>query len=103
MYRLEYLPTAKQDMVKIAQYISHELSNPTAAERLASEMIEAAEKLTDFPYSHAVYHPIRSLQQEYRSILVKNYLMFYYVNEVQKLITIAQVIYARRDYDKLLD
>lgn len=103
MYRLEYLPIAKQDMIEIARYISHELSNPIAAEKLADDMVEAAEKLIDFPYACSAYYPIRPLQQEYRHLLVKNYLMFYYVNEAQKQITIARVIYARRDYEKLLD
>ena len=103
MYRLEYLPIAKQDMMEIVWYISHKLPNPAAAQRLADEMIEAAEKLTNFPYSNSVYHPIRPLRQEYRRMLVQNYLMFYYVNEAQKLITIARVIYARRDYENLLD
>ena len=103
MYKLEYLPVAKQDMVDIVRYISHNLSNPTAAQRLADKIIEAAEGLTDFPYAHPTYHPIRPLQQEYRSLLVKNYLIFYCVDEVQKLITITRVIYARRDNEQLLD
>jgi len=59
MYRLEYLPQATQDMIDIVRYISRELSNPTAAGKLAAEMIEAAEKLTDFPYRNRVYQPIR--------------------------------------------
>ena len=103
MYSLEYLPIAKQDMIDIAWYISHKLSNPIAAERLANEMVEAAEKLTDFPYAYSAYHPIRPLQQEYRRIPVQNYLMFYYVDEAQKRITIARVIYTRRDYENQLD
>ena len=42
MYKLEFLPVAQRDMVEIVQYISRELSNPTAAERLAEELISAA-------------------------------------------------------------
>lgn len=103
MYRLEYLPIAKQDMMDMVRYISHELSNPAAAERLASEVIQAAERLVDLPHSHPVFNPIRPLQQEYRRLLVQNYLMLYSVDERQKLITVARVIYARRDYEKLLD
>ena len=43
------------------------------------------------------------VQKEYRRLLVQNYLIFYCVDEVQKLITITRVIYARRDSEKLLD
>ena len=103
MYRLEYLPIAKQDMMDIVRYISYELSNPVAAERLANEMIKTAETLVDFPYAYSTYHPIRLLRQEYHCLLVQNYFMFYFVDEAQKLVTVARVIYARRDYENLLD
>ena len=69
MYTLEYLPIAMRDMVDIAKYISQKLSNPIAAERLTNEMIESANKLTEFPYINPVYHSIRSLKKEYRRLL----------------------------------
>ncbi|WP_205314710.1 type II toxin-antitoxin system RelE/ParE family toxin [Ruminiclostridium herbifermentans] len=76
-YRLVYLPVAKQDMIDIMRYISHELGNSSAATKLAEEMIEAADKLTTFPYAHQVYQPIRTLKQEYRKLIVQNYIMIY--------------------------
>ena len=103
MYTLEYLPIAMRDMVDIAKYISQKLSNPIAAERLTNEMIESANKLTEFPYINPVYHSIRSLKKEYRRLIVKNYIMFYYVDESRKLITVARVIYAHRNYNALFD
>ena len=60
-------------------------------------------KLTEFPYINPVYHSIRSLKKEYRRLIVKNYIMFYYVDESRKLITVARVIYAHRNYNALLD
>jgi len=102
MYQLTFLPIAKQDMTDIVRYISNELLSPTAADTLADEMIEAAERLCAFPYINAVHQTIKPLKQEYRKLLVKNYIMFYWVDEKKKLITIARVIYARRDYEKLL-
>lgn len=102
MYRLEYLPSAKQDMTDIARYISLKLCNPAAAFRLADEMVKAADGLTDFPYAHPVYCPVRPLEHEYRHIQVQHYLMFYYIDEPSKIITMARVIYVRRDYHNLL-
>lgn len=93
MYRLEYLPVAKQDITDIARYIGRELSNPPAAEKLIREMVETADKLVDFPYGNPVYHPIRPLKGEYRRLLVQNYILFYSVDEAQKRITIMRVIY----------
>ncbi len=102
MYKVVFLPLAKKDMTEIAGYIGSELSNPAAALRLAEEMIKAADKLGDFPYMNPVYSPIRPLKIEYRRMKVRNYLMLYCVNEPEKLVTVMRVIYARRDYEKLL-
>jgi len=102
MYQLQFLPKARQDMAEIARYISHKLCNPSAAEKLAEEMVDAAERLTDSPYIHAIHRSIKPLQKEYRKLIVKNYIMFYWVDEKEKRVTIARVIYARRDFEKLL-
>ena len=98
IYRLEYLPIARQNMIDIVRYISHDLANPSAAERLADELIEAVDRLIDFPYAAPVYHLARPLKKEYRRALVKNYFIFYSVDEILKLITVARVIYAQRNY-----
>ena len=103
MYKLEYLPVAQRDMVEIVRYISGELQNPTAAARLAMELVNAAENVLTFPYALPSYQPIRSLKREYRKILVQNFLMFYWVDEEKKLVTVARVVYAKRDISRLLE
>ena len=100
MYKLEYLPAARQDMVDIVRYISRELSNPTAAERLTMELIQAGDSIPGFPYVNSAYTPIRPLKCEYRKRLVQN---FYWVDEGRKLVTVARVIYAKREIDRLLE
>lgn len=102
IYTIEYLPSAKRDMTDIAKYIGIKLKNPDAADRLAEKMIESAEDLADMPYKYSVYTPLKPLKHEYRKLIVKNYIMFYWIDEDKKLVTIARVIYAGRDYEKLL-
>lgn len=103
MYSLTYLPVALNDMVEIIGYISGELKNSIAASRLSEKFIKAAEGLTDFPYSNPVYTPMRPLKHEYRKTIVDNYIMFYWVDEANKEITIARVIYGKRDYGKIIE
>jgi addiction module RelE/StbE family toxin len=102
MYQLEYLPSAKQDMTDIAAYISHELFDPAAAEKLIAKMVESAELLTEFPYINAIHYSAKPLKKEYRKLIVKNYIMFYWIDEPIKKVIIARVIYACRNYIKLL-
>ena len=103
MYKLEYLPVARRDMIEIVRYISQELHNPTAADQLAMELIEAGDSIPKFPYANPAFIPIRPLKHEYRKLLVQNYFMFYWVDEVKKLVTVARVVYARRYYKRLLE
>lgn len=103
MYRLEYLPAARQDMMEIVGYISKELKKPAAAERLAVELIEAAESVLPFPYANPAYAPLKPLTHEYRKLPVKNYLLLYWVDEDKKLVTIARAVYAKRDYNRLME
>ena len=102
MYDLQYLPSARKDMVEAVRYISETLYNPAAAEQLAVELIGAGDSILTFPYANPVHMPIRPLNHEYRKLRVHNYLMFYWVDEERKLVTVARVIYARRNYEKLL-
>ena len=102
MYKLEYLPIAQRDMIEIVKYISKDLGNPSAANRLAEKFIEAAEQITTFPYANPVHVPFSPLSHEYRKLLVQNYLMFYWVNETEKVVVVARIIYAKRDYRLLL-
>ena len=78
MYKIEYLPSALDDLKEIIGYIAHTLQNQKAAENLL-------------------------LIHEYRKLLVKNYFIFYWVDEKEKTITIARVIYARRNIGNLLE
>ena len=103
VYKLEYLPVAQRDMVEIVRYISGELQNPAAADRLAMELVNAAESILTFPYALPAYQPIRPLKREYRKILVQNFLMLYWVDEEKKLVTVARVVYAKRDVARLLE
>ena len=103
MYRLEYLPIARQDMIEIVRHIGKELQNPMAADQLATELIEAGDSILGFPYANPAYMPIRPLKHEYRKLLVQNYFMFYWVDEEKRLITVARVVYAKRDYEHLIE
>ena len=103
MYKLEYLPVARKDMLEIVRYIRGELQNPDAADRLAVELVDAAESVLPFPYATQAGQPIRPVRQECRKLLVQNFLMFYWVDEEKKLVTVARVVYAKRDYGRLLE
>ena len=99
-YKLEYLPAARQDILDMVRYVSTQLQNPSAAARLAERLVAAAENARRMPYAHPAYLPLR---HAYRRILVGQYLLFYWVTEETQTITVARVLYAKRDLPRLLD
>lgn len=103
MYKLEYLPVARKDMLEIVRYISQELQKPDIADHLAVELVNAAERVRTFPYATPVYQPLRPLKHEYRKILVQNFLIFYWIDEEKKLVTVARVVHGKREYGRLLE
>ena len=103
MYQLEFLPIAKQDIDSIIDYISNHLKNKTAALNLSKCFIENANNILIFPYSFPCYRTTSTLRKNYRSIKVKNYLMFYTINEKDKIITIARVLYQKMDINSRLN
>lgn len=103
MYEIVYLPIAKQDITDITLYISDQLNAPKAAMDLLDAFDHSISLLSEFPYAHKIYRPLRALEEEYRMLPVKNYAVFYTVREQEKVVEIHRVIYARMDLTKLIE
>ncbi|MBP3919991.1 MAG: type II toxin-antitoxin system RelE/ParE family toxin [Bacilli bacterium] len=103
MYRIEFLPIAKKDIDDIIYYISHNLKNITASKKLIDLFMSSIDSILEFPYKSSIYQPIDVLKNEYRTYKVKNFLMFYTINEEKKLITIVRVLYQKMDISNILE
>ena len=106
MYAIEYLPLALEDLKEIVYYITCNLKNTAAAENLGQEIIKKINLLAKIPYSSRYYRSVKALFHEYRKLLVKNYFVFYWVNEEKRIVTVARIIYARytkREYGQKND
>jgi len=103
MYKISYLPTARQDIFSIITYISEFLKADKAALDLLDEFDHAIALLKDFPYAHPVYRAVKSLEAEYRLLPVKNYAVFYVVQEREKQVEIRRILYAKMDLDKIIN
>ena len=81
MYKLVYLPIAKSDIDNIIHYIAINLQNKSTAKKLAESFIDGANSILNFPYGSSIYQHIGILKNEYRSIRIKNFIMFYTIDE----------------------
>lgn len=79
-------------MLEIVRYISRDIGNPDAAERLAVAKIEKGEATREMPYICPACIPFCPLAHEYRKAIIKHFLVFYRVDEEKKLVSVARVI-----------
>ena len=103
MYKLEILPIAKKDIDDIIYYISYNLKNKNAANDLSNNFIKGINSILEFPYGSSVYKTSKKLNLEYRCFKIKNFLMFYTINEKEKIITIVRVLYKKMDINNILE
>jgi plasmid stabilization system protein ParE len=100
-YKLQILSSYDNDLEGIARYITQTLKNPTAATHLADDAEAACYSLVDFPEAHRLYRPPHPMEHEYRIVSVRNYNIFYTVEN--DTIKVRHIIYAQRDAGSVLN
>ncbi|MGV8146510.1 MAG: type II toxin-antitoxin system RelE/ParE family toxin [Alkaliphilus sp.] len=100
MHKLRISPTAKRDLVDIKEYITKELSNPTSAIKVVSRIAESLVKLKEFPMLGGELSAKVDILTNYRYLISGNYIIFYKADE--KYVSIYRILYAKRDYNKIL-
>jgi len=68
MYKLEFLPIAKNDIDDIIYYISNNLKNVTASRKLRDLFMDSIDKISKFPYVCPIYQQVKFLKNEYRKV-----------------------------------
>ena len=96
MYKVVYLPIARRQLEEAVAYIAEELCAPDAADDLLNAVDEAVRALSEMPYRHALYPLLFAMKREIRFVPVRNYNLFYVVNEDQKTVEIWRLIHQLR-------
>jgi len=102
MFKVNYTTPAEKDLLSILDYISTILKSPSAAENLLNAIEENTKVLTENPFIFPL------AQDEYlgklgiRHMLIKNYFLFYSIEEDAETVSIIRIMYARRDWINLL-
>ena len=93
MYKVVYLPTARRQLEDAVMYIAVDLSATDAAGSLADEADEAVRRLREMPYRFAIYHTLYAMKREIRFFPVKNYNIYYVVDEEAKTVEIWRILH----------
>ncbi len=101
-YKLRITNDAKCDIEDIISYIVNELKNPIAADNLLTEIESNFDTISYNPLAFPLCNDKRLRDCGYRKITVKNYIVFYRVDEINPTVYIMRVIYGRRNYTEII-
>jgi plasmid stabilization system protein ParE len=100
-FYVNFSEKAEFDILNIVEYIAEEKLNPQAAKRFHENINEKADLISRNPFIYPLSRNEKFREKGYRNAFIGNYLMFYRVDENDKIITITGVIYARRDLTEI--
>ena len=84
-------------MDDIIDYICIELHNPQAAEKFYNNIKDMLERLRYNPYLFPLHHDKRLEVEGFHYTMIGNYILFYEIDDDKKVVSIARVIYGRRN------
>jgi len=98
--KIDYSPSAQQDLEQIGDYIKLELCSPAAALNTVNSIQDSIDSLSAFPLLGAHQSSIVDVDTDYRFLVCGNYLAFYRTDEIT--VCIDRIIYGKRDYMTIL-
>lgn len=101
-YRIDITGPAKTDIREIARYIANELKEPEIAENHVDQILEGIFSLEDMPARAATVRDDLLAAEGVRGIRIRNYTVFFRIDESRKVITVIRVMYMRRNWQDLL-
>ncbi len=97
-YQVIIAPTAFKEINKIYDYIIENLYAEKAAKDLMKQVEIELQRLKYYPKVHTEIQKFNELRRRYRRIVIKNYVILYTIDESKKIVYIAHMYYAKRNY-----
>lgn len=101
-YEIVLTDTAKEELEEIYDYISKNLHEIAAANRLMEKIEQSIFRLEQNPYSCVEVH-IKPHNEVYRKLVIDNYIALYDVDEKYKQVVVYRVLYGKMDYLKIME
>ncbi len=101
-YRVDVSEPAENDLRDIVRYISSQLSAPLTATKMMDALEDAITGLADMPQKCSIVTDKRLASMGYHKLAVKNYIVFFTIDEQLETVNIERILYARRDWFRIL-
>ncbi|WP_040979501.1 type II toxin-antitoxin system mRNA interferase toxin, RelE/StbE family [Oceanobacillus jeddahense] len=99
-YVVKVSPKAAEDLDEIYEYISENLYNQDAANKLLNKIELGIKRLNRFPFSCELVTDEILRDRGYRRLIIENYIVFYLIKN--KDVLIMRVLYGAQKYEDLV-
>ena len=101
-YTIVISDTAKEDLREIAVWLAKQSKDIDVAKHFVNELRDRCNELKDFPSigSFPRDYVLKSLG--YRFVTHKDYLIFYLIDEGDKLVNVMAIFNAKKDYIRVM-
>lgn len=96
-YKLIFAPAFENDIDRTFEYISKNLNAPKAAKRLMADINRSISFAEGNPYMYPLCSGHLSLLG-FRKIVIKNYVVIYFIDEDEKTVNFLNLFYGRQNY-----
>ena len=101
-YEVKVTRQALEQMRAILHYISYDLMAPQAADNLLDDLKSSILKLSVLPKRYPLIEEEPWKSEGIRKSVVKNFLVYYWVDDENNKVQVTAVIYSKRDQIKQL-
>ena len=102
MYHVKITNIAEEGIFSTVKCISFDLKANKAANNLLDEIEKNVILLRKNPYIFPLVSDEDLEEKGIRFVLIKNYMMFYFIEEDKKNVNIIRFLYGRRDWKNIL-
>ena len=97
-YKAIITPEAYRAISRIYEYISEDLYAKKVASNLMKLIERAIQYLKYDPKKHKKIERTDDLQRNYRRIVIKNYILLFTIDEIDKKVYVSHMFYKKRNY-----
>ncbi len=101
-YKIKFSKDARNDYFNIIRYIKYKLFEPDIANNYAKMIKEEINKLEYTPQSFAIIPNDTIKYNNIRKLIIKNYIVFYRVNESDKMVNIERILYGASNWEEII-
>lgn len=101
-YKLDITESFENDVSAVIDYISHKLYNLAAAERLLKNTQKIISEISENPFLYPVYHDETIAEKGYHYTVISKYLIFYLIDETNKIVHLSRFLYGSQNITDIL-